>query len=130
MVAVSRSSGLIVGQQVSQDRDVDTLPPAPRYNSDEHAAYLEVVWPEGSQQVISRGKEETHTVESVNANLRTYLKRSRAPLTLFQPLPGGAGPSRAPLCLLLQPAAAPASRASSLTRTFASARLATPIVDV
>ena len=82
IVAVSRTSGLIVGQQVSQDRNletlqavVDTLPLAPRYTSDGHAAYQELVWPEGSQHVISLGKEETHTVESVNANLRTYLKR-------------------------------------------------------
>lgn len=81
IVAVSRTTGLIVGQQVSQDRSlatlqavVDTLPPARRYTSDGHAAYAELVWPENSQHVISLGKEETYTIESLNANLRTYLK--------------------------------------------------------
>lgn len=67
---------------MSQDRDlatlqavVDTLPPASRYTSDGHAAYAELVWPEGSQHLISLAKEETYTIESLNANLRTYLKR-------------------------------------------------------
>lgn len=54
---------------------VDTLPRATRSTSDGHAAYQEVVWPEGSQHLVSIGKEETYTVESLNANLRTYLKR-------------------------------------------------------
>ena len=82
MLAVARESGLIVGQAVSPDRGLetlqavaDTLPAAQRYASDGHAAYSEVVWPEGGQHVLSVGKEETHTIESVNANLRTYLKR-------------------------------------------------------
>src|SRR5579885_1852923 len=82
IVAVSRTTGLIVGEQVSLDRSlaglqavVDTLPPAPRSTSDGRAAYAELVWPEGSQHLVSLGKEETYTIESVNANLRTYLKR-------------------------------------------------------
>ena len=81
-MAVNRRTGLIVGQHVCQDRSldtlqtlVDTLPAAQRYASDGHAAYAEVVWPEGSEHVISLGKEETYTIESLNANLRTYLKR-------------------------------------------------------
>ncbi len=71
-----------MGEQVSQDRDlatlqamVDTLPPAPCYSSDGHAAYAELVWPEGSQHIVSLAKEEPDTIESLNANLRTYLKR-------------------------------------------------------
>ena len=71
-----------VGGQVSQDRSlgtlqavVDTLPRAARSTSDGHAAYAELVWPEGAEQVVSLGKEETYTIESLNANLRTYLKR-------------------------------------------------------
>ena len=71
-----------MGEQVSQDRGlatlqtvVDRLPLAPRYTSDGHAAYAELVWPEGSQHIISLAKEETYMVESLNANLRTYLKR-------------------------------------------------------
>jgi IS1 family transposase len=82
IVAVSRSTGLIVGEAVSQDRGlatlqtvVDSLPSAQRYASDGHTVYAELVWPEASSHVISRGKEETHTIESVNANLRTYLGR-------------------------------------------------------
>lgn len=82
IVAVSRTTGLIVGQQVSQDRSLptlqaltDTLPLAHRYTSDGHAVYAELVWPQGSQHVVSLGKEETHTIESLNANLRTYLGR-------------------------------------------------------
>lgn len=54
---------------------VDTLPTAQRYTSDGHAAYAELVWPEGSQHIVSVRKEETYTIESLNANLRTYLKR-------------------------------------------------------
>lgn len=53
----------------------DTLPPAERYASDGHAAYAELVWPEGGQHILSVGKAETDTIESLNANLRTYLKR-------------------------------------------------------
>lgn len=81
-MAVNRRTGLIVGEQVCQDRGldtlqatVDTLPAVQRYASDGPAAYAEVVWPEGSQHGISLGKEETYTIESLNANLRTYLKR-------------------------------------------------------
>jgi insertion element IS1 protein InsB len=54
---------------------VDGLPRAARYCSDQAAVYQEVLWPAGSEHVISRGKEETHTIESLNANLRTYLGR-------------------------------------------------------
>jgi hypothetical protein len=54
---------------------VDSLPPALRYSSDGHAVYQELVWPEQSTHVVSHGKEETHIVESLNANLRTYLGR-------------------------------------------------------
>nr|BBH87737.1 hypothetical protein KTC_24880 [Thermosporothrix sp. COM3]BBH88130.1 hypothetical protein KTC_28810 [Thermosporothrix sp. COM3] len=82
ILAVERGSGLIVGHLVSQTRSlaclqsfIDSLPPAHRYASDGHAAYQEAIWPEGGQHVLSVGKEETFTVESVNANLRTYLKR-------------------------------------------------------
>jgi|YelNatPaOPRAMG01_1025707.scaffolds.fasta_scaffold222795_2 IS1 family transposase len=81
-MAVARDTGLIVGQAVSQERSLemfqalaDTLPSAQRYASDGLAAYAELVWPEGGQHVLSLRKEETHTVESLNANLRTYLKR-------------------------------------------------------
>ncbi len=82
VMAGARESGLIVGQAVSPDCGLDTLqaladtlPPAQRYASDGHAAYSEVLWPEGGQHLLSLGKEETSMIESLNANLRTYLKR-------------------------------------------------------
>ena len=82
MMAVARDTGLIVGQAVSQERSLETfqaladgLPPAQHYASDGLAVYAEVVWPEGGQHLLSVGKADTHTVESLNANLRTYLAR-------------------------------------------------------
>ena len=81
-MAVARGSGLIVGQAVSLDRSLptlqafaDMLPPAPCYTSDGHAAYQEIIWPQGSSHIVSQAKEETYTIESLNANLRTYLGR-------------------------------------------------------
>lgn len=77
-MAVARDSGLIVGQVVSQERSLepfqalaDTLPPAQRYASDGLAVYAGLVCPEGGQHLLSVGKADTHTVESLNANLRT-----------------------------------------------------------
>lgn len=81
-MAVARESGLIVGQAISLDRGLetlqavaDTLPAAQGYASDGPAAYSEGIWPAGGQHILSLGKANTHTIESVNANLRTYLKR-------------------------------------------------------
>jgi len=54
---------------------VDGLPAAPRYCSAGAAIYGKVVWPDASAHVISVGKEKTHTIESLNANLRAYLGR-------------------------------------------------------
>ena len=58
----------------------DDLPFANRYCSDELAVYEELLWPPNPQggnssYVISHGKEETYTIESMNADLRTYLGR-------------------------------------------------------
>jgi len=82
LIAVDRSSGLITGQAVLAQLEwqpvqdfVDRLPAARRYAGDRADVYEEVLWPAGGTQVLSYGKEETHTVESINANLRTYLKR-------------------------------------------------------
>jgi len=84
VVAVSRESRLIVGAQVLKSLDpvliqeiVDELPAAEYYCSDRAGIYQEVWWPQGSEHLISRGKEHTHTIESINANLRTYLGRLR-----------------------------------------------------
>jgi IS1 family transposase len=54
---------------------VDSLPDAQRYCTDAFNVYDEMIWPEQSTHITSIGKEETHTIESVNANLRTYLGR-------------------------------------------------------
>ncbi len=61
------------------------LPAANCYCSDDLAVYSELIWPdcpdyepgdeENSEHIISYGKEETHNIESVNADLRTYLGR-------------------------------------------------------
>lgn len=58
----------------------DKLPSANRYCSDELAVYGELLWPPNPQgndssYVISHGKDETYTIESINADLRTYLGR-------------------------------------------------------
>ena len=58
----------------------DDLPLANRYCTDELAVYEELLWPSNpqggnSRYVISHGKEQTYTIESMNADLRTYLGR-------------------------------------------------------
>lgn len=77
-MAVARDTGLIVGQAVSQERSLETfqaLPATRRYASDRLAVYAELVWPEDGQYILSRRQEATYTIERLNANLRTYLKR-------------------------------------------------------
>ena len=72
----------MVGQAVVTHRTqadlqklVDQLPHAVRYCTDGFTNYGELVWPQESQHVISHLKEETYTIESLNADLRTYLGR-------------------------------------------------------
>ena len=78
-MAVARDTRLIVGCCVMRERNwramqefADRLPPAQRYCSDQLAVYQELLWPSGSEHVISLRKEETYTIESLNADLRTY----------------------------------------------------------
>jgi IS1 family transposase len=54
---------------------VDRLPSAARYCSDGLDVYQELMWPPSGVHVISQRKEETYTIESLNADLRTYLGR-------------------------------------------------------
>ena len=82
MLAVARDTRLVVGCCVMKERSwvgmqqfVDRLPQAERYCSDALAVYGELMWPERSEHVVSRGKEQTYTIESLNADLRTYLGR-------------------------------------------------------
>lgn len=81
-MAVARDTRLIVGCCVMKERSwramqefVDRLPSAQRYCSDQLAVYQELWWPPGSVHVLSERKEETYTIESLNADLRTYLGR-------------------------------------------------------
>ncbi len=81
-MAVARDTRLIVGCCVMRERSwramqefVDRLPVAQRYCSDQLAVYQELWWPAFSKHVVSIGKEETYTIESLNADLRTYLGR-------------------------------------------------------
>ena len=81
-MAVARDTRLIVGHSVLSERSweqmqtlIDALPPAERYCSDELALYQDLWWPQGSSHIVSEGKRDTHTIESLNANLRTYLGR-------------------------------------------------------
>ncbi len=81
-MAVARETGLSVGEAVVRQRTqevmqrfADGLPVAQRYCSDPFPVYAEVIWPMDGAHVLSRQKEETYTIESLNANLRTYLKR-------------------------------------------------------
>ena len=87
VVSVARESRLIVGAAVMEERTwenmqayADELPFANRYCTDELAVYGELLWPpnpqgENSTYIISYGKEQTYTIEGVNADLRTYLGR-------------------------------------------------------
>ncbi len=84
--AVARGTRLIVGCCMMREHNwraiqefADRLPLAQRYCSDQLAVYQELLWPKGSgylgEHVISLRKEETYTIESLNADLRTYLGR-------------------------------------------------------
>jgi IS1 family transposase len=87
VISVVRESRLIVGAEVLLSREweamqdyADSLPAAERYCADDLSVYSELLWPptpDGgrSEHVISYGKEETYTIEGVNADVRTYLGR-------------------------------------------------------
>ncbi len=76
-----------MGADVLQERSwenmqhyADELPFANRYCADELTVYSELLWPPNplggnSSYVVSYGKDETYTIEGVNADLRTYLGR-------------------------------------------------------
>ena len=84
---VSRSPRQIVGHLVSLDKSAETIqrmvdkaPEAKQYCTDGYSAYLDVVFP-GKHVYNPRNKNDTFTVESVNADLRHYIptlaRRSR-----------------------------------------------------
>src|SRR5262249_19857513 len=82
VMAVARESGLIVGQAVMRERSweamrqpVEELPAATSYCTDQFSLYSDLECPKESSHIVSKGKTDTHTIESINANLRTYLGR-------------------------------------------------------
>ena len=87
MTMVSRSPRQIIGYAVSRDktagtiqRMVDAAPEAKRYCTDGYSGYLDVVFP-GTHRFNIHNKNDTFTVEGVNADLRHYIptlaRRSR-----------------------------------------------------
>lgn len=86
-MAVARDTRLIVGQRVMRVVDLDAmqpfadaLPAVGRYCTDGAAVYGEVIWPEDAWHTVSIAKEETDTIEGINAgrplgSMRTYLGR-------------------------------------------------------
>lgn len=87
MTMVSRKPRQIVGHMVSRDklsrtiqRMVDAAPEAEEYCTDGYFGYLDVVFP-GKHIYNIHNKNDTFTVEGVNADLRHYIptlaRRSR-----------------------------------------------------
>ena len=87
MTLVNRSPRQIVGHAVSRDkaartiqRMVDEAPEAKAYCTDGYSGYLDVVYP-GVHIYNIHNKNDTFTVEGVNADLRHYIptlaRRSR-----------------------------------------------------
>ena len=93
MTMVSRLPRQIVGFDVAKDKSperiqaiVDEAPASKKYCSDGYLGYIDVVYP-GEYIRNVRNKNDTFTVESVNADLRHYIpllaRRSRCfPRTL------------------------------------------------
>lgn len=82
MIAVARTSRVIVGEWVTPVFDAvgmqqmaDGLPEAGRYCTDGSAVYPAIIWPEAAWHIVSIAKEETYTIEGINADLRTCLGR-------------------------------------------------------
>jgi len=87
VIAVARESRRIVGEWVTPVFDAggmqvmaDMLPEAARYCTDDSDVYPATgapwaAWPDAAWHQLSIGKEETYTIEGINADLRTYLGR-------------------------------------------------------
>ena len=87
MTMVSRNPRQIVGHAVSRDKSsrtiqgmVDRAPSAEKYCTDGYISYLDVIFP-GKHIFNIHNKNDTFTVEGVNADLRHYIstlaRRSR-----------------------------------------------------
>lgn len=111
-MVVCRETGVITGQAVMEERNqvelqkfVDNLPLAMFYCTDGFKNYQELVWPEGSEHLISVQKERTHTIESINAELRTYLGRLKRRSRCFSLCLNSFATSYCVICVVLQPTA-------------------------
>ena len=111
-VAVARDTRLIVGQRVMWAVDLaamqpfaDALPAVGRYCTDGAAVYPEVIWPEDAWHAVSIAKEETYTIEGINADSADVSGAIEAAQPLFQPERGEAGGGGAAVRLALQPQA-------------------------
>jgi hypothetical protein len=87
MTMICPEPRMIVGFEVAMDkgavhiqRIVDSAPEADFYRTDGYFGYLDVVFP-GDHVRNVRDKKDTHNVESINADLRTFIpvlaRRSR-----------------------------------------------------
>lgn len=87
MTMISREPRQIVGFDVQFDKGafrlqgiVDNSPEAQNYSTDGNPSYLDVIFP-GNHIRNIRNKRDTHTIESINADLRHYIsglaRRSR-----------------------------------------------------
>ena len=87
IIMASRNPRQIVGFDVAYDKSperiqrmVDAAPPSVKYCTDGYLGYIDVVYP-GRHIRNIHNKNDTHTVESVNADLRHYIpilaRRSR-----------------------------------------------------
>ena len=81
-MGVCRDTQLITGWAVMTERSLanmqqygDCLPFAHIHCTDGFSVYRELVWPAESEHLIGVKKERTYTIESINAQLRTYLAR-------------------------------------------------------
>jgi hypothetical protein len=77
---VDRATRCLVGWAVSLDRSVDVMqsvadggPDAAITYSDAYEGYVNLAY--AGQHIVSEGKDDTYTVEGVNADLRHYLAR-------------------------------------------------------
>jgi IS1 family transposase len=87
MTMISREPRQIVNFDVQFDKGVfrlqglvDNAPDAENYSTDGNPSYLDVIFP-GKHNRNIRDKRDTHTIESINADLRHYIsglaRRSR-----------------------------------------------------
>jgi len=79
MTMVSREPRQIVGFDVQFDKGVfrlqgivDNAPEAKNYSTDGNPSYLDVIFP-GNHTRNIRDKRDTHTIESINADIRHYI---------------------------------------------------------